>query len=160
MSFNETEFKHAVKGSLFELRSRRKDEAKLPMKTFSAIKPRDPEADPTARRRSSLVAHEEAAFEVKVTAWQQKINAEDGTDHEVNLGKIRKTSVAAEDVVKRPKSAGNRIKRPLSSYGVIFALPLPGNQANIFPLMVTEWTPRMDSWSPHNLDMLTQTDVA
>ena len=127
LSSNEKEFKHAVKGSLFELRSRRKDESKLPMKTFSAIKPRDPEADPTTRRRSSLVAHEEAAFEVKVTAWQQKINAEDGTDHEVNLGKIRKTSLAAEDVVvKRPKSdGGNRIKRPLSSYGVIFALPCP-----------------------------------
>ena len=92
------------------------------MKTFSPIKPRDPEADPATRRRSSLVAHEEAAFEAKVTAWQRKINAEDGTDHEVNLGKIRKISMAAEDVVKRPKAdGGNRIKRPLSSYGVIFA---------------------------------------
>ena len=129
-----------MKGSLFELRSRRKDESKLPMKTFSAIKPRDPEADPTTRRRSSLVAHEEAAFEVKVTAWQQKINAEDGTDHEVNLGKIRKTSMAAEDVVKRPKSdVGNRIKRPLSSYGVMFALPPPATPTPN-SLMITERT--------------------
>ena len=107
--------------SLFELRSKRRDESKLPMKTFSAIKPRNPDLTPI--RRSSLVAHEEAAFEVKVTAWQRKINAEDGTDHEVNLGKVRKrTSLAAEDVdvvVRRPKlERGNSIKRPMSSYGV------------------------------------------
>ena len=110
-----------MQGSLFELRSKRRDESKLPMKTFSAIKPRNPDLTPV--RRSSLVAHEEAAFEVKVTAWQRKINAEDGTDHEVNLGKVRKrmTSLAAEDVevVRRPKlERGNSIKRPMSSYGV------------------------------------------
>ena len=75
-----------------------------------------------------------------MTAWQQKINAEDGTDHEVNLDKIRKTSLAAEDVVppvKRPKSEGNRIKRPQSSYGVIFALPPPATETTNSPLLVT-----------------------
>ena len=125
-----------MQGSLFELRSKRRDESKLPMKTFSAIKPRNPDLTPI--RRSSLVAHEEAAFEVKVTAWQRKINAEDGTDHEVNLGKVRKrTSLAAEDVdvvVRRPKlERGNSIKRPMSSYGV-----------NLCPRPLSNPTPTVD----------------
>ena len=76
-----------------------------------------------ARRRSSLVAHEEAAFEVKVTAWQRKIDDEDGTETEVNLRKKKSGAAETEDVVvKRQQQEARKIKRPLSSYGVICAL--------------------------------------
>ena len=64
-----------------------------------------------------------AAFDVKVKSWQQKINAEAGTDFEVNLKKARKTSQPAppsatmEDAVLR-RAEAKKMKRPLSSYGV------------------------------------------
>lgn len=63
----------------------------IPMRTF----------DSRRRRRSELVAHEEADFLVKVHCWQEKINRELGTDDRANLGGRRRHNTD-DDVPDKP----------------------------------------------------------